>query len=149
MSYNPMSNSLLDAFAHPHWPDLALVAAQPLVIKIHLLAALGAFAVATVQIFGPKGTLPHRLLGWIWVVFMLTVAVSSFFVRQINPGGFSFIHILSVVTIVVLPLLVLAARRHDVKSHRRHAISLYVGALLIAGIFTFMPGRLMWHVFFG
>jgi len=139
----------LQAFAHPHAPDLALVAQQPMVIKIHLLAALGAFLVATIQIFGPKGTLPHRTLGWIWVVFMATVAVSSFFIQMINPHGFSLIHILSVVTLIVLPMLVLAARRHDVKAHRRYAINLYLGALVIAGAFTFMPGRLMWQVFFG
>lgn len=141
--------NLLDAFAHPHAPDLSLVAHAPLVVRIHLIAALGAFGVATLQIFGPKGTLPHRTLGWIWVVFMATVAISSFFIHAINPQGFSLIHLLSVLTLIGLPMLVLAARRHDVKAHRRHAINLYLGALVGAGIFTFLPGRLMWRIFFG
>jgi len=141
--------SFLEYFAHPHAPNFAIIGEQPLVIQIHLLAAVCAFAVATIQIFGPKGTIPHRLLGWIWVIFMFTVAISSFFIQLINKGGFSFIHILSVLTLIGVPMLVLAARRHDVKNHRKHAINLYVGALLIAGIFTFLPGRLMWHIFFG
>lgn len=141
--------AFFDHFAHPHWPDLTPFAEASLVIKVHLLAALVAFVIATIQIVGPKGTVPHRLMGWIWVIFMFTVAVSSFFIQLINPHGFSFIHILSAITLIALPLMVFAARRHDVKAHKHHAIQLYVGALLIAGTFTFMPGRLMWQVFFG
>lgn len=144
-----LANDLLTAFAHPHAPNLDLIAQAPLVIRVHLIAALCAFTVATIQIFGPKGTLPHRTLGWIWVIFMMTVAVSSFFIQMINPHGFSFIHILSVLTLIGVPMLVLAARRHDVKAHRKAALNLYVGALVIAGFFTFLPGRLMWQIFFG
>lgn len=140
---------LFAAFAHPHWPNLALIAAQPLYVQVHLYAALAAFAIGAVQIFGPKGTIPHRILGWIWVVFMFTVAASSFTIRMINPGHLWFIHILSVATLITLPLAVYAARRHDVASHRRHMTGLFVGALIVAGVFTFLPGRLMWRIFFG
>jgi len=141
--------TLIQAFSHPHLPDLALIAAAPLVIRIHLLLALAAFAVATIQIFGPKGTMMHRILGWTWVVFMATVAGSSFFIRVVNPGGFSLIHILSVVTLIALPLMVYAARRHNVKLHKGIATRLYLFALVGAGMFTLFPGRLMWRVFFG
>jgi len=144
--------SFLDKFAHPHAPDLTPVMHVSPVIQIHLLAALMAFAIATIQIVGPKGTGLHRTLGWTWVILMFTVAASSLFIHIINPhgiGGFSFIHILSGLTLVALPLMVLAARRHDVKTHRKIATNLYVGALIIAGVFTFLPGRLMWQIFFG
>jgi uncharacterized membrane protein len=33
--------------------------------------------------------------------------------------------------------------------HRFAMVSLYVGGILIAGAFTFVPGRLMYRVFFG
>lgn len=144
--------SFLDHFAHPHLPNLALVGQVSPVIQIHLVAALIAFVIATIQIFGPKGTGLHRTLGWIWVILMFTVAGSSLFIHLINPhgfGGFSFIHILSGLTLVALPLMVYAARRHDVKTHKKIATNLYVGALIIAGVFTFAPGRLMWQMFFG
>lgn len=141
--------NILEAYAHPHWPDLTLLWQASLVVQIHLLAALGAFAVATWQIVGPKGTVPHRVLGWTWVLFMFTVAVSSFFIRDIFDGWFSPIHILSIITLIALPKLVLAARRHDIKAHKKEALGLYIGALIIAGAFTFAPGRLMWHIFFG
>ncbi len=144
--------SFLDHFAHPHLPNLGLVGQVPPVIQIHLLTALAAFVIATIQIVGPKGTGLHRTLGWMWVILMFTVAGSSLFIHLINPrgfGGFSFIHILSGLTLVALPLMVYAARRHDVKTHKKIATNLYVGALIVAGVFTFMPGRLMWQIFFG
>jgi uncharacterized membrane protein len=139
---------LLDAFAHPHAPDFSVVARLSPVIQIHLLAAVAAFAVATWQLIGPKGTIPHRVIGWAWVIAMFTVAVSSFFIREINDGSFSFIHILSVLTLIGLVRLVWEARRHNVKGHRGQALGLYIGGLVIAGLFTFMPGRAMWHIFF-
>jgi uncharacterized membrane protein len=141
--------SFLSYFAHPHWPTLSLIGQQSLVIQIHLLAAVAAFVVGAIQIFGPKGTTMHRILGWSWVIFMITVAISSLWIKLINHGQFSFIHLFSVVTLIAAPMLVYAARTHNVKRHSGIAIRLYAGALLIAGLFTFMPGRLMYTIFFG
>jgi uncharacterized membrane protein len=39
--------------------------AEP-VIQIHAFAAIAAFALGIVQLAAPKGTLPHRTIGWIW-----------------------------------------------------------------------------------
>jgi uncharacterized membrane protein len=139
----------LSYFAHPHWPNVSLIGQQSLVIQIHLLTALLAFTIGAVQILGPKGTGLHRVLGWSWVLIMFTVAISSLFIKIINHGAFSFIHILSGVTLISLPLLVYAARKKRIDQHRRQAMRLYVGALMIAGLFTFFPGRLMWRIFFG
>ena len=69
--------SFLDHYAHPHLPNLALIGQVSPVIQIHLLAAVAAFAIGAVQIFGPKGTGMHRILGWTWVIFMVVVAGSS------------------------------------------------------------------------
>jgi uncharacterized membrane protein len=64
-------------------------------------------------------------------------------------GPWSPIHLLAILTLVLLPIAVLAARRHNVKSHRGHMIGLFTGALLVAGLFTFYPGRIMYQVVFG
>jgi uncharacterized membrane protein len=126
-----------------------LLEASP-VIQVHAFAAMGAFALGALQLAAPKGTLPHRTVGWIWVVLMLTVAVSSFWIHDIRLlGPFSPIHLLSILALVTGPLAVLAARRHRVVAHRKAMISIFFGALVIAGLFTFMPGRIMYQVAFG
>ena len=47
-----------------------------LAIPLHAFAAMAAFVLGLVQFAAPKGTLPHRTVGWIWVVLMATVAIS-------------------------------------------------------------------------
>ena len=48
------------------------------VVQIHAFAAMAAFALGVVQLAAPKGTLPHRTIGWTWVVLMALIAGSSF-----------------------------------------------------------------------
>ena len=129
---------------------LAPLLAATSAIQVHAFAAMTAFALGIVQLAAPKGTLPHRTLGWIWVVLMLAVSVSAFFIHQLRLWGpWSPIHLLAIFTLVMLPVGVLAAHRHNVKKHRGTMIGIFVGALVIAGIFTFVPGRIMYAVAFG
>ena len=126
-----------------------LLQAEP-VIRVHAFAAMGAFLLGCIQLLAPKGTLPHRVVGWTWVGLMLAVALSAFFIHQIRLwGAWSPIHLLAILTLVMLPLGVLRAHRHDVTAHRRTMLGLFLGGLVIAGIFTFVPGRIMYHVVFG
>ena len=119
-------------------------------IPLHAFAAMAAFALGLVQFAAPKGTLPHRTLGWIWVVLMAIVAVSSFWIHQIRlVGPWSPIHLLSIFTPIMLVLGVWHARRHKVRGHKITMISIFAGALVIAGLFTFVPGRIMHAVVFG
>jgi uncharacterized membrane protein len=119
-------------------------------IPLHAIAAIAAFVLGVVQLAAPKGTLPHRTLGWIWVLLMAAVAISSFWIHQIRPvGPWSPIHLLSIFTLVMLPLGVWRARRHKVNAHRWTMTSIFVGALVIAGAFTLVPGRIMHAVLFG
>lgn len=89
------------------------------------------------------------MLGWIWAGALFLTAALSFGVREINAGGFSFIHLLSLLTIVQVPLIVLHARRHDWRRHRAAVRGMVAGALLVAGFFTFPFGRLMGSWLFG
>jgi len=119
-------------------------------IPLHAFAAMAAFVLGLLQFASPKGTLPHRTVGWIWVALMLVVAISSLWIHQIRLlGPFSPIHFLSIFTLVMLPLAVWKAHSHQVAAHRRIMISLFLGALLIAGLLTLLPGRIMHKVVFG
>lgn len=125
-----------------------LLDASP-VIQLHAFAAMGAFALGIVQLSAPKGTIPHRTIGWIWAIMMMTVAGTSLWIHEIKTfGPFSAIHALSIFTLITVPLAVFAARRHQVPRHRSAMIAIFVGAVVIAGLFTFMPGRIMHAVAF-
>lgn len=137
------------AGARPHLPHASLLAAAPPAVQAHVLAVIAALAVGVVLMTGVKGNRLHRALGWTWVVAMATAAVSSLFIRQINPGGFSFLHLFAGWTLVALPVAVVAARMHKVRLHSRTMTGLFVGGLLVAGVTAFLPGRLMWRIFFG
>ena len=119
-------------------------------IPVHAFAAMAAFALGVVQIAAPKGTLPHRTLGWIWVALMTLVVGSSFWIHELRVvGPWSPIHLLSIFSAVMLVLGVWYARRHNVRGHRITMISIFGGALIIAGLFALMPGRIMHGVVFG
>jgi uncharacterized membrane protein len=126
-----------------------LLAASP-AIELHAFAAMTAFVLGIVQLSAPKGTIPHRTLGWIWVLLMLAVSISAFWIHQLRLWGpWSPIHLLAIFTLITLPIAVLHARRHRIAQHRWAMISIFFGALVVAGLFTFVPGRIMHDVAFG
>jgi uncharacterized membrane protein len=119
-------------------------------VQVHAFAAMAAFVLGAVQLGAPKGTLPHRALGWVWVVLMLVISASSFLIHGIRMWGpWSPIHILSVFTPIALVGAVLAARGHRVRTHQIAMLSIFTGALVLAGLFTLVPGRIMHSVVFG
>jgi uncharacterized membrane protein len=119
-------------------------------IRLHAFAAMAAFVLGVVQIGAPKGTIPHRTIGWVWVALMLAVSISAFWIHTIRLWGpWSPIHLLAIFTLVMLPVALLHARRHRVRQHRIAMLSLFFGGLVIAGLFTLFPGRIMHAVMFG
>ncbi|MDP9391094.1 MAG: hypothetical protein M3P89_06865 [Actinomycetota bacterium] len=51
-----------------------------------------------------RGDRAHRLVGRVWVVAMYWTVLSSFFIKQLDPGHFSWIHGLSAFTFLTLTL---------------------------------------------
>jgi uncharacterized membrane protein len=137
------------AFAALTRPRLGLIVHASPVIQIHLYAALAALGLGAVLLTSRKGRTFHRVAGWIWSGLMMIVAGVSLFITEIIPGHWSLIHILSATALITVPIGVALARRHNVRAHRRMMTIIYVSALVITGGFTFVPGRLMWMVFFG
>jgi len=119
-------------------------------IQIHAVAAVSALALGALQFSTKAGAATHRRLGYVWVGLMLLVSVSSFWISA-NPvmGRYSWIHGLSVFTTIMLVVGVLAARRGQRERHRAIMFSLFWFALVVTGIFTLLPGRVMHQVVFG
>src|SRR5262245_29721150 len=130
--------------------NLAPLIDAPFAIQLHAYAALTAFVLGAVQLARVKGTAQHRALGYVWVALMVVVAVSSFWIHDLRVWGpWSPIHLLSIFSLAMLPLGVTYARRHNIIGHRSTMLGIFAGALVIAGIFTLAPGRIMYRVVFG
>ena len=117
-------------------------------IQIHVIGAVATFAIGLVLLCAPKGFRLHKTLGWAWVFTMAVTAVSSFFITGLMGSTYSPIHALSAWTMIGLPFGIAAIRRRDIKKHRHTMTGMFVGGMAIAGLFSFLPGRLMWEIFF-
>ena len=113
----------------------------PPVVWIHFVAALAALTIGAIQLARPKGTPGHRAIGWTWAALMAAVAISSLWIPRFLH--FTWIHLFTLVTLVALPLALWNAHRGDVAAHRRGMRGLYLGGLIVAGVFTLVPGRLL------
>lgn len=119
-------------------------------IPHHALAAFAAVILGAVQLWMRKGGRVHRTMGYIWVVLMAIVALSSLFIHELRlVVAFSPIHLLSIFTLWSLYMAIRAAKDRRINAHRRWMQNLYVMALLITGAFTFLPGRTMHMVLSG
>ena len=129
--------------------SLAPILAAGWAVQIHLVSVLTAFVIGTWMMVRPKGTLPHKALGRIYVALMLVSAVSTFWIRGLSHGSFSFLHLLSIFVLLALPFAIVMARLGRVQAHRNTMIGVYVGGIWIAGLLTLLPGRLLHRAAFG
>lgn len=119
----------------------------------HLWTVVPAFFLGTLILFMKKGTPLHRSVGRVYMVLMLITAfISLLMSARVGPtlfNHFGYIHFFSFLTLYMVPGAYFDIKKGNVQGHKRKMIGLYVGGLIIAGGFTFFPGRYLHHVFFG
>jgi uncharacterized membrane protein len=130
--------------------SLAALTEAPALIQIHAYAAILSFALGPFALLRKRRDIWHKSAGYVWVAAMYCTAISSMFFSETPMiGPFSPIHILSVMTLVGLTYAVRAAILRNAIAHGRAMRALYAQALIIPGVFTFLPGRRMNAVFSG
>ncbi len=146
--YSSQSNSKQTTaghYLHRGISPQVFMAYPPLLIT-HITTAVGALITGGIALNLRKGTTLHRILGRIWVVLMVMTAMVSFGIR--SNGHFSWVHLLSVVSLVGVIAAVSAAVRGRIASHRRGMMATYF-SLVVTGAFTLLPGRrlgdLLWN----
>ena len=120
----------------------------PMPVKIHVAMVVPAAFVGAAQLAMPKGTRIHKTFGYVFMVLMTITAIDAFFVRGLNGTALSWIHLLIPLTLIGIASGLWAIRNGNVKGHRVAMLSLYFGAIGIAGLLTFIPGRIMYRIFF-
>jgi len=126
------------------------------IIYVHAMLALLAVPLGLYILVTRKGTKQHRMLGRIWVTFLVVVSLTAIFIQTINPGQYSLIHLLIPFTLGSLIYSICNIKKFQKTkierykfAHMYSMIGVYVGALLVAGAFTLMPGRFFNEILFG
>ncbi|MDX1635459.1 MAG: DUF2306 domain-containing protein [Marinobacter sp.] len=129
--------------------NIEIFTEAPFAIQSHILVAFGAVVAGGLQLALPKGTPLHRATGRAWVLFMVIVVLTSFFIHELRVWGiWSPIHGLSIFTLAVLIIGVRAARRGKVRTHAITMALTYFLALILTGALTLLPGRMMHQMVF-
>jgi uncharacterized membrane protein len=130
----------------------------PAAVLVHLAGMLLVLALTPLMLLARKGTAQHRLLGRLWALLMFGAAVHSLFFATEHPGPGHFgvftgdvspIHALSLFVALMVPRAVWLARHHHIARHETAIRGLVIGALGVAGLFTFLPGRTLGRWFLG
>jgi len=129
--------------------DIGKLLAVPLSVQLHVEGAMAGLVIGVVIFLLPKGTGFHRMLGWSWVASMIVVAATSIAMIADFNTGINVLHVFTALTVVALWGGLTGIRRGDVRRHAGSMVGLYIGGLIIAGAFAFIPGRLMWQIVFG
>lgn len=124
-----------------------LAQASPAIV-VHTAVAGAALLLGPLALGLPKGSRWHRAAGYAWITMMVAAALSSVFIRDFrlpNLWGYTPIHLLSLATFVGLGVGLWSIAHRQMHRHRR-AMRITYGALLVAGLFTLLPSRMLGHL---
>ncbi len=129
----------------------------PLAIQLHFVTVVPAFVLGTwLLFFSTKGSRHHRLAGKVYLTLMVLTSLAAVFVRSfsglsmtVGPLKLGLIHLFVPLTLHGVWSTLAALRAGNIDGHRASMRGLYFGGLIIAGLLTFAPGRVMYRMFFG
>ncbi|MGF6603643.1 putative membrane protein [Paraburkholderia sp. GAS448] len=102
-------------------------------IAVHIAAATLSVILGAAVLLTEKGTPRHKWLGRLWAAAMFATTLSSFDIRELNPGHFSWVHGLSLLTFVSVGRAIWAIRQGNVRGHQLAMRGSFIG-LVLAGI---------------
>lgn len=139
----------------------------PALVQFHAYSAVAAVVLGAAQLLAPKGTFPHRTVGWVWMSLVVVMIMTAFanhdilsfgpfnpkiccrdWTCQLGSVKCGSIHMLSVFVLLLLPFAMLQARLQNIVRHRQ-AMMILMAIMVLGAGFTFLPTRIMHAVAFG
>lgn len=121
----------------------------PTHIQIHAAAATIALGIGPFALFSRRRGRVHKTLGYVWVVAMLIVATSAFFIHSFAViGPFSPIHGFAILAYWSIWTAMRAIYQGRIEVHEQTMRGLYFNGLILAGLANFLPGRITNRTFF-
>ncbi|KPP93812.1 MAG: putative membrane protein [Rhodobacteraceae bacterium HLUCCA08] len=127
------------------------ILAAPLLVQVHIAAAVPALLLGPVALFRRRRDRLHRIVGRAWVIAILALALTGLILpgRFAVVGPFGPIHLFAPLAIWGVVDGVRLIRRGDVAGHRRAMRSVWFGAVGVASLVTLLPGRTLNRALFG
>jgi uncharacterized membrane protein len=137
--------------------DLEPLLTAPLAIRLHVVTVVPAFVLGTWLLFGShKGSPRHRLVGKLYLALMAVTAVAAVFIRSFSdlsvsagPLRLGLLHLFVPLTAHGIYGAFATIRAGNIRGHGAAMRGLYFGAMIVAGLLAFAPGRIMFRMFFG
>ncbi|WP_438962109.1 DUF2306 domain-containing protein [Nonlabens sp.] len=124
-----------------------------ILMYLHLETVVPCIFLGAYLLLFRKGNNLHKVLGKVYMTLMMFTAILSLFLPAlVGPQflkHFGWIHLFSLLTLYSIPTALIAVKKGQIKKHKIKMVLLYVGAIMIAGGFTLVPGRYLHGVFFG
>jgi uncharacterized membrane protein len=118
-------------------------------VQLHVVAAVLALVLGAYQFLSRKGSLPHRLVGWVWIGLLAALCITSFFIPgSWHIGPVSVFHVLSVYTLWALWMGAKAARDGEVADHKSYMSWLYGLSVVVSAVIAVASGGVLYQVFF-
>lgn len=115
-----------------------------LIIKLHACAASIALILGPIAIYQKRKSMAHKLIGYVWVLAMASTAISAFGIHSFAViWGLSPIHGLALLALWSLWTAMKAIFEGNVAHHKAVMQNLYWHGLCFAGLFNFLPGRIV------
>jgi len=108
-------------------------------IASHAIAAGYVLVLGPANIFRRKRDRAHKIVGYTWVGAMYYLCTTSFWIQ--GDGGFSWLHGLSVFTLLTVTLGLVSAIRRRIDAHRGNMVGAYLGTLIAFAFASLVPGR--------
>lgn len=114
---------------------------MPLLVALHLATVFPAMLLGVfLLVRKKKGDARHKVLGRVWAALMVSTSILSLFMR--DHGHFTWLHGLSVLTILAVSRAIYFARKKDIQGHRRNILLAVIGTI-VAFVFVFSPNRIL------
>jgi len=118
-------------------------------VQLHVAAAVLALALGLYQFLSRKGSFPHRIVGWVWVVLLAALCISSFFIPgSWHIGPISVFHVLSIYTLWALYKGAKAARDGEVADHKSYMAWLFGLSVVLSAVIAVASGGVLYQVIF-
>jgi len=123
----------------------------PLIVQLHIAAAIPSLFIGPIALFRKRRDRLHKISGYLWIIAMFALSITGFLIPSDIAiiGWIGPIHFFSLYALFGIGQGLYYIYRRNFRAHERAMRGTWFGAMGIAGLLTFLPGRTLNQALFG